>query len=224
MFAQIRVPMQRRTWDATASRPAERGVVVSAAPMPHRLAQIGEGTIQRYDIKYGNRSNDCGTDMHVRIDGKNDKDLNKGSKPTTVPNWWPTGNGAVATYFSNYMVQGHLLNNELGGPGNTMDNLTPITRSTNTTHFTKIEKDVKAAVENDDIVEYRVRPNYNIHPNFNDLGNNPPVGVQPYLQYMAGEVGADYTVYHKTNYNVIGGLIGEKFIKNEGPQNKGTYI
>jgi DNA/RNA non-specific endonuclease len=194
-------------------------------PLPHRLAEIGgDAPVQRYDMTYGALSNDCGTDMHVRIDGKNDPDLGKGGKPSVTPNWWPTGAGAVATYFSQYMVQGHLLNDNLGGPGNTMKNLTPITRSTNTTHLHAVEKAVKDEVAKDNIVEYRVRPNYGTHPPFADLGNNPPPGVAPYLNYMAGEVGADYTVYDPKKLTVTGGLPGEKFIKNEGPQNKGSYI
>jgi hypothetical protein len=225
MFARLRVPVQRQTPEVANTAASPRPRPPSLMHSPHRLDRIEVSMpIQRYDMTYGARFQDSGTDMHVLIHGKNDPDLGKGTVPKVTPNWWPTGNNPVATYFSSYMVQGHLLNQDLGGPGTTMDNLTPITRSTNTTHFTNIEKQVKQHVLNDDVVEYRVRPNYAVHPNINDLGNNPPQGVAPYLAFMAGEVGADYTVYHPQQFHVTGGLPGEKFIKNEGPQNKGTYI
>ncbi len=45
-----------------------------------------------------------------------------------------------------YYVKGHLLNDNLGGPGNTWENLTPINRDANKEHQLKFEDKVKEAV------------------------------------------------------------------------------
>lgn len=42
------------------------------------------------------------------------------------------------------MVQGHLLNEKLGGPGSDMRNLTPFAKSTNSQHHAYVEKKAKA--------------------------------------------------------------------------------
>lgn len=64
------------------------------------------------------------------------------------------GNGN-ANYTSNppYYIQGHLLNAELGGPGK-RQNLTPITSSANSKHFSTVEKHVKKWVNTDKKVAY----------------------------------------------------------------------
>ncbi len=45
-----------------------------------------------------------------------------------------------------YYIKGHLLNDNLGGPGNTWDNLTPLTQAANSDHKNQFEKFVKLAV------------------------------------------------------------------------------
>ncbi len=45
----------------------------------------------------------------------------------------------------NYYVRGHLLNEKLGGPGE-MRNLTPLTRSANTRHWTRFESELQRAI------------------------------------------------------------------------------
>ncbi len=47
---------------------------------------------------------------------------------------------------ASYYIKGHLLNEQLGGPGNTWQNLTPLTREGNADHFERFERAVKAAV------------------------------------------------------------------------------
>ena len=207
-------------WDPSPKMAAQRRALQAAFGDAAR----GKGVVQGYDLSYGALRNGCGTDMHVYIDGANDKDLNKGSPPSVVPNWWPTS-GAAAPYLSQYAVQGHLLNQDLGGPGNTMENLAPITRSTNTTHFTNIEKAVKTAVAQDMGVEYRVRAYYDgVGPPLSDFGSGAPPDLQQYLQHFPHEIGADYDIYDRQNVKKTGGLPGEKFIKNEGAHLKGTYL
>lgn len=58
-----------------------------------------------------------------------------------------------------FYVQGHLLNEELGGPGESK-NLTPITQSANSEHLHAIEKKVKAAVSEGKVVSYTVWAEY----------------------------------------------------------------
>ncbi|MCP4289272.1 MAG: hypothetical protein GY792_33435, partial [Gammaproteobacteria bacterium] len=50
-----------------------------------------------------------------------------------------------------YYVRGHLLNHNLGGPGNTWANLTPLTQKANQDHHADFESRVKRAVNE----EYR---------------------------------------------------------------------
>nr|WP_320010955.1 DUF4157 domain-containing protein [uncultured Desulfobulbus sp.] len=45
-----------------------------------------------------------------------------------------------------YYIKGHLLNDNLGGPGNTWNNLTPLTQAANSDHKNRFEKFVKLAV------------------------------------------------------------------------------
>ncbi len=66
-----------------------------------------------------------------------------GSKPSVRPNWWPS-TGATGDWFKRCMVQGHLLNENLGGPGNTLTNLTPLTKHANSMHLQNVEKYIKA--------------------------------------------------------------------------------
>lgn len=184
--------------------------------------------IQGYNIKYGALQNDCGTDMRVWINGKSDSDLGKGSKPSVTPSWWPKPGTQLATYFSTYIVQGHLLNDNLGGPGNTMANLTPITKSTNSTHFKKVEADVKDEVlKHDHVVEYHVYADYTSNPLAKDLDPAPPAGTQAYLNNMAGTIGADYTSWEwdagANKWKKVGGLAGDLLIKNEGKSLKGAF-
>lgn len=179
--------------------------------------------VQRYDMTYGPLHNGCGTDMHVYIDGKNDPDLGKGSKPSVVPPWF-SAPGAAGAYLSSHVVQGHLLNMELGGPGDTMKNMTPISKSTNLTHFKQVEDAVKTAIAMDYGVEYRVRPDYNTHPSVADFGASAPAGLAGLLLKMAGTIGADYDIYNRHTKTKIGGLAGELLIKNEGAHLKGSFV
>jgi hypothetical protein len=63
-------------------------------------------------------------------------------------------------------VLGHLLNNNLGGPGDEPRNLTPITFSANATHLNRVEKDIKRIVNTEGgMVHYEVDVNYPGSPN-----------------------------------------------------------
>jgi hypothetical protein len=89
-----------------------------------------------------------------------------GSKPTVSGNTFfdklnirRHGN-ATSTSDASYYILGHLLNENLGGPGNTWSNLTPLSRSGNAQHETQVEHEVKTAVDKKKTVRYEVQARY----------------------------------------------------------------
>jgi hypothetical protein len=85
-------------------------------------------------------TNDYGTGMSVQIIDWNHTP--NGSPPSVKPSWWPKGDA----WWTAYMVQGHLLNENLGGPGNDMRNLAPISKTANSEHLHQVETLAKDAV------------------------------------------------------------------------------
>lgn len=66
---------------------------------------------------------------------------------------------------ASFYVQGHLLNEHLGGPGNLWKNLTPLTQSANADHKNMAEEAIKLAANTPgNTVIYRVRPVYGSWP------------------------------------------------------------
>jgi len=59
-----------------------------------------------------------------------------------------------------YYILGHLLNENLGGPGNIWDNITPLSRKGNAQHVTQVENQVKTEVGNAKTVRYEVQARY----------------------------------------------------------------
>lgn len=200
----------------------------SAPQPPPPGAATVQGAFQGHHyVDYGNKKNDCGTTMHAELHPGH-PDLQKGSSPTVKPNWWPNAPPATDNFFSGYMVQGHLLNDNVGGPGNNMKNLTPITRSANTTHEKQIEKEVKYLVLNNKaIVEYYVEADYSYHPTGKNLGAQGAVKADidnNYSQYMAGEIWAEYTAYDtKKPHNELLKRNKAIEIKNESTEFKGGF-
>ncbi|OWY38926.1 hypothetical protein CEK28_10380 [Xenophilus sp. AP218F] len=113
---------------------------------------------------FGKRRNDCGTAMEAELFGAEKAALKAAGKspPASRPSWWGGLKGlsaGIQTFAENYMVQGHLLNHHIGG-GDNMDNLTPITKSANTTMLNYFEKDAKSAIEAGDNIRYSVTADY----------------------------------------------------------------
>ncbi|MGI3204373.1 hypothetical protein ACRJ4W_51925 [Streptomyces sp. GLT-R25] len=108
-------------------------------------------------VQYGGLYQGAGTYMKAEL---HPGQIGKGSSPRVKPSWWPTGSGSTAKWFSKNMVQGHLLNDNVGGPGTTMSNLTPLTKTGNARHHAMAEYNVKKEVANGNIVEYEVRAIY----------------------------------------------------------------
>lgn len=135
----------------------------------------------------------------------------KGGAPSVEPIWWPSSTTATGAFFKSFMVQGHLLNQKLGGPGNTMDNLTPITKSANTMHEKKIEGAVKNAVGlGKYVVDYHVDADYSYHPEGKEIAPNETGAVQKqidkkFAKYLPGQIIAEFTAWGQkagkwTNY------------------------
>jgi len=109
--------------------------------------------------KYDGRSG-AGWGTGMEVDGLTKDGLEVGTTPSVGGGDFDTinkrrsGNGS-------YYILGHLLNMKLGGPGNTWDNLTPITRSANSQHESIAEARVKNAVDAGNIVKYSVTAEYN---------------------------------------------------------------
>ncbi|GLZ80797.1 hypothetical protein Afil01_56040 [Actinorhabdospora filicis] len=144
-------------------------------------------------IEYGGLYNGSGTIMHAELHpGK----LPEGSVPSVVPPWWPDEGTAARKWTAAKLVQGHLLNHNIGGPGNTMKNMTPITRSTNSTHLHKVETFVKKALLQDKkVVEYEVSADYSGHPTSEQLGSPTSAIYKAVAPGMAKKIVADYTLY-----------------------------
>lgn len=106
-------------------------------------------------VTFGPLRNDCGTMMHAFLIPSVD-DLS-GSIPQhgSWPDWWDQAKPSNSSYW----VRGHLLNHNLGGPGEKR-NLTPITKKCNSQHHSLVEKALKLAAQNGSILEYTVTANY----------------------------------------------------------------
>src|SRR5262249_36387494 len=74
-----------------------------------------------------------------------------------------------------------LLNQQLGGPGNTWGNLTPLSRSGNAQHEEMVESRVKTAVQNGKTIKYEVRVDYGRSAN-PLLSQAPANAVDPVIQ------------------------------------------
>nr|WP_238431390.1 DUF4157 domain-containing protein [Streptomyces cavernae] len=138
-------PVQRTAADGpsdTASEPVVGDTV--------QRAYVGQPYVQ-----YGSLDPGAGAGTYMKAE-LHPGQIPRGSSPRVKPSWWPRGSGATARWFSTYMVQGHLLNDNVGGPGDTLYNLTPLTKTGNGNHHSMAEYNVKKEIANGNIVEYEV--------------------------------------------------------------------
>jgi hypothetical protein len=121
-------------------------------------------------ITYGpNRTDGGGTEMKAEILSKNHP---KGSSVADTPPIWTALTPALYHPKGPY-IQGHLLNNNLGGEGRRF-NLSPITNSANQNHLHSIEQTIKDLVNPPNgtaVVRYVVRA---VYPD-QDGGSNHPI-------------------------------------------------
>jgi hypothetical protein len=125
-------------------------------------------------VAFGGLQNGCGTRMEAWL--YPDDDL-AGSKPSVRPDWWAAmmaDPSTDASWVSSYVVQGHLLNEHLGGPGNDMRNLTPFAKATNSQHHAYVEKAAKSIKSRKNIMRYLVVVDYASAPTSAWFGGKIP--------------------------------------------------
>nr|MDJ0624589.1 DNA/RNA non-specific endonuclease [Desulfocapsaceae bacterium] len=102
-----------------------------------------------------------------------------------------------------YYVAGHLLNNNLHGPGTTWKNLAPITQRANRNHLKFAEKEIKQGVNKGWVYRYEVTVNYgrslnqSLFDHFNSPSNpdslkNKKAQVVQAEQYIPTSFGASW--------------------------------
>jgi hypothetical protein len=189
--------IQRKTW-------------IDDLPSKHHLPGEGPGQMvspdpagnpQEHAVRFGPLVNGCGSAMEAWIYPGDDVG---GSKPSVRPPWWANMMSDPATdgpWVSNYVVQGHLLNDNLGGPGNDMRNLTPFAKGTNAHHHARVERAAKDIQKRGNILHYQVTVDYTQSP--------PPLWfnhrVAPrYLQNFAHSVTCWLEEFDGTTSNQVG--------------------
>jgi hypothetical protein len=115
--------------------------------LAERLAQacaalMGGGAQASTAPRYGDLEGGFGTS--VTVDRLTSKHV-PGNEPSLSGGRWDALN-LRRNGGSSYYVLGHLLNHNLGGPGNTWANITPLTRSANSTMSAQFEEKVKEAL------------------------------------------------------------------------------
>ena len=116
---------------------------------------------------YGSLTNGYGTSVEVAQMGTKPSGGSAASQSLTSDGWKHLiKRRNDSTGSSSFYVKGHLLNNHLGGPGDTWDNLTPLTQEGNNrsgdSMYYAFEKKVKAAVFDDKrpVTEFKVVATY----------------------------------------------------------------
>ena len=126
---------------------------------------------------YGSLTNGYGTSVDVAQMGLKPSGGSPASQSLTSDGWKAlikrrNDSGGSSSYY----VKGHLLNNHLGGPGNTWDNLTPLTQVGNNrsgdSMYYAFEKKVKAAVLDDKrpVTDFKVVATYGAPSRQSELG------------------------------------------------------
>jgi DNA uptake protein ComE-like DNA-binding protein len=107
-----------------------------------------------------------------------------GSQPT-----YTTGLGRLLKMnYPNYIVEGHLLNHKLHGPGNVSWNLTPIAKQTNSDMNAKFERFAKQhIIDEGKVVRYEVEVNYPQNLN-NGVKTDPDTYVADSLNFSLQEL------------------------------------
>jgi Domain of unknown function (DUF4157)/DNA/RNA non-specific endonuclease len=139
---------------ATSARTDAAGAVqrkttiVDDATDPKNKTAPGTGTgllkdskgkvLPKQDAVFGPLLDECATSMEVWFNTNSFDAEGTEPKSGTWPSWW----AAAAPKPNNYWVRGHLLNHNLGGPGE-QRNLTPITKTANSEHHNNVEKVLK---------------------------------------------------------------------------------
>jgi hypothetical protein len=180
------------------------------ADLDAKKKQAGPGQLQSNDtlgnardhaVRFGGLVNGCGSEMEAWLYPDDDV---VGSSPTVRPSWWAAMNadpGTDAAWVSRYVVQGHLLNEHLGGPGSDMRNLTPFAKSTNSQHHSYVEKAAKAIKTRKNIMRYTVKVDYSSSPPATWFGNKI---ASTYLAYFPMQITCVLQEYDGTTRSPMG--------------------
>lgn len=141
------------------------------------LLQDSAGTVQP-SVQFGPLRNECATYMRSVIHPTDDMG-GTAPQPGTWPSWWTANKPTSGSYW----VRGHLLNHNIGGPGDDQRNLTPITKKANHDHLKLVETAAKKASAAGWGLDYTVEPKYdNVGPtNLKGDNTDPKAAVWPFL-------------------------------------------
>ncbi|MEU2246935.1 DUF4157 domain-containing protein [Streptomyces sp. NPDC019224] len=210
----MRAPAPVQRADLAARGPAYSGATLQRAPLAVVQRAPLSGYNQRVDYPQGVRTVTInGTADGVGIEMKGELfpgQLGTGEAPKVRPAWWPPSGTPIGDWFRNYMVQGHLLNHNLGGSGKNLENLTPLVKQANSQHHAKVEKGLKAAIlQKGYTARYHVTADFSSHPTSADMKMTPgsPEAVafdSIYRFGLPGMIRAEYTLYD-ANGKEVGG-------------------
>ncbi len=145
-------PVQRKTSIVDDATDPQNTV---AAGTGKGLLKNSVGAIQE-GVNFGPLVNECATSMEAWLNTNECDPDGTEPKGGTWPSWW----AAAAPTPNNYWVRGHLLNHNLGGPGEKR-NLTPITKTANSEHHNTVEKVLKLAAKlGGSLIGYKVEARY----------------------------------------------------------------
>lgn len=154
---------------------------------------------QKSSVTYGPLREGCGTMVRAMLSPLDP--LTGSPVGGTRPHWWDRMLADPATnvqWVSNFVVQGHLLNQRVGGPGTNMSNLVPFAKSTNGQHHAGIERRLQAAAKIKNL-SYVVHANYSQPPNIEWFDGHIPA---EYLKYFPRTITCTIRVYgSKPSYN-----------------------
>jgi len=158
----------RAAHDAPMGAIQRKTTIVDDPEDPTNKTKPGTGTgllknskgkvLPKKDNVFGPLREDCATFMEAWFD-TNDFDA-EGTEPRggTWPSWWDAAKPKAPS--NPHWVRGHLLNHNLGGPGEKR-NLTPITKKANNEHKLNVENFIKAASDaGGSLVGYQVTATY----------------------------------------------------------------
>jgi len=191
----------RRRSDGCASAALARKTAIRDDPSDTSRGIHSEfvGTLRERinpDIHYGPLRNDSGTWMTAVLYPTLDFE-GTAPKTGTWPWWWGAGGGSDNP---DYWVRGHLLNDNLGGPGEPR-NLTPITKKCNSRHHSLVESLCKYAFERGQLVTYTVTPRYDgVGPPLEAIAKNPH---RTFWSYLATHLDCEW-LFQNRNGTTVG--------------------
>ena len=151
------------------------------------LNAIGGPPIPQTNLEVNNKVSGAGMEMgqHVVV---NPLSLDPGGLAGSQPTY-TTGLGRLLKMnYPNYIVEGHLLNHKLHGPGNVSWNLTPIAKQTNSDMNAKFERFAKQhIIDEGKVVRYEVEVNYPQNLN-NGVKTDPDTYVADSLNFSLQEL------------------------------------